>query len=52
MDNEEAFLLRFIRLCGSVVRAEILRSTADARIKALYEKLCASEHRSLPLAGH
>jgi len=51
MENEDAFLRRFTTLCGSVVRAEILRSTADARIKARYEKLCASEQRSLPLAG-
>jgi hypothetical protein len=51
MENEEAFLLRFIRLCAGVVRADILRSTADARIKARYEKLWASEQRSLPLAG-
>jgi len=28
MENEDAFLRRFTTLCGSVVRAEILRSTA------------------------
>jgi hypothetical protein len=50
MEIEDAFLRRFTTLCGSVVRAEILRSTADARIKARYEKLCASEQRSLPRA--
>jgi hypothetical protein len=51
MENEEAFLRRFTTLCGSVVRAEIVRSTADARIKMRYEKLFTSEQRSLPLAG-
>ena len=50
MENEEAFLLRFTGVCASVARAAHLRATGAAPIKARFEKLCAAEQRTLPLA--
>ena len=51
LENEEAFLLRFTRLCASVVRADRLRESDDERLKARFARLWQAEQRSLPLAS-
>lgn len=50
MENEEAFLLRFTGLGASVARAAHLRASGTEPIQARFDKLCAAERRTLPLA--
>jgi len=50
MDVEKAMLLRFTRLCESVVRARQMRESGNAAMKARFERLWNAEQRSLPLA--
>ncbi len=51
LEHEEAFLLRFTRLCSSIVRAARLRESADERLKARFARLWQAEQRSLPVAA-
>lgn len=49
LENEEGFLLRFVRLCASIVRANRLCDSDDEQLRARFSRLWQAEARSLPL---
>jgi hypothetical protein len=49
IDNDEAYLRRFLELYGSVVLAERLREQGAPATKANFERLWQAEQQSLPL---
>ncbi|HEX8297460.1 MAG TPA: hypothetical protein VF593_14235 [Chthoniobacteraceae bacterium] len=51
VENEQAFLLRFVAVCTHIIRRNYLQTNSDAPIKGRFNKLWEAEQRTLPLAA-